>query len=108
MAHIIRITVGGIPYSISCDDDEAYVKSVAGELEHRMNVLAKEKPFLSTTMVAVMTALELADKERKASIEVVQQRLEIKKLTEELTCAKMEAEMYKKNLIDLGLLSEDE
>ena len=61
MANIIRITVGGIPYSISCEDDEAYVKSLANELESRMNTLAKNKPFLSTTMVAVMSALEAFD-----------------------------------------------
>ena len=37
MANIIRITVGGIPYSISCDDDETYAKAIASELEQPTN-----------------------------------------------------------------------
>lgn len=83
MSHTIRITVGGIPYSISCDDDEAYVKSIASELEHRMDKLAKSKPFLSTTMVAVMTALDCLDQSKKTAAENEQLRLEVKRLTEE-------------------------
>ena len=86
MANIIRITVGGIPYSISCDDDEAYVRAIAGELEHRMDVLAKNKPFLSTTMVAVMTALDCLDQSKKVAAENEKLRLEVKRLTEESAC----------------------
>lgn len=83
MANIIRITVGGIPYSISCDDDEAYAKAIANELEHRMDLLAKNKPFLSTTMVAVMTALDCLDLSKKTAAENEKLRLEIKRLNEE-------------------------
>ena len=91
MANIIRITVGGIPYSISCEDDEAYVKSLANELESRMNTLAKNKPFLSTTMVAVMSALEAFDTAKKTAAENEQLRLEIKRLMEEAACARLDA-----------------
>ncbi len=86
MPNIIRITVGGIPYSISCDDDEAYARAIAGELEHRMDVLAKSKPFLSTTMVAVMTALDCLDQSKKTAAENEKLRLEVKRLTEESAC----------------------
>ena len=58
MAHQIKFTVGGIHYCINSDDDEAYVKSIANELEQKMDILAKKSPFLSTTMVAVLAALE--------------------------------------------------
>ena len=86
MPNIIRITVGGIPYSISCDDDEAYARAIASELEHRMDVLAKNKPFLSTTMVAVMTALDCLDQSKKTTAENEKLRLEVKRLTEESAC----------------------
>lgn len=88
MANIIRITVGGIPYSISCDDDEAYARAIASELEHRMDTLAKSKPFLSTTMVAVMTALDCLDQSKKTAAENEKLRLEVKRLTEESACRK--------------------
>lgn len=89
MANTIRITVGGIKYSISCDENEAYVKSLANELEHKMDILAKSKPFLSTTMVAVMTALEYLDQNKKISLENEQLKLEIKKLAEKSTCERL-------------------
>lgn len=89
MAHIIRITVGGIPYSVSCDDDEVYVKNLASELEHRMNLLAKNKPFLSTTMVAVMTALDCLDQSKKVALENENLRLELKRLMEKSACQRL-------------------
>ncbi len=88
MANVVRITVGGIPYSISSEESENYIKSIANELEIRMNHLAKTKPFLSTTMVAVMTALEAYDTAKKAQNENAELRLQIKRLMEENTRAK--------------------
>ncbi len=97
MSNIIRITVGGIPYSVSCDDDETYAKALASELEHRMDVLAKNKPFLSTTMVAVMTALDCLDQSKKTAAENEKLRLEVKRLTEESACRKADQNRFGNN-----------
>ena len=85
MASIIRINIGGIPYSVSSGDDEQYVKSLANEVEHKMDTLIKAKPFLSTTMAAVMTALDCLDKAKKTEEENAALRLEITRLNEKLT-----------------------
>ena len=66
MANNIRLKIGGIEYSISSDDDETYIRRIAGELERRMNAVQTRSPFLSTTMAAVMTAMETLDEAKKA------------------------------------------
>lgn len=98
MAHTIRIKIGGIPYSVTSDEDEAYVRQLAGELEHKMNTLARQNPFLSTPMVAVLTALDAADAAKKEKQISEALRLEVKRLTEELTCARLEAGMANRKL----------
>lgn len=89
MANIIRINVGGIPYSVSSEDDEQYMKSLANELEHKMDTLIKAKPFLSTTMAAVMTALDCLDNAKKTEEENAALRLEVTRLNEKLALDKL-------------------
>ncbi len=98
MANKIRLKIGGIEYSITSEDDEAYIRRIAGELERRMNVVQSRSPFLSTTMAAVMTALETLDEAKKAESESEKLRLEIKRLLEECACAKMDAEVSRRML----------
>lgn len=90
MAHQIKFTVGGIHYCINSDDDEAYVKSIASELEQKMDILAKKSPFLSTTMVAVLAALEAQDAAKKAGAEIERLKLELKSALEESAIAALE------------------
>ena len=89
MANIIRINVGGIPYSVSSEDDEQYMKSLANELEHKMDTLIKAKPFLSTSMAAVMTARAWLDKAKKTEEENAALRLEVTRLNEKLALDKL-------------------
>ena len=98
MANNIRLKIGGIEYSISSEDDEAYIRRIAGELERKMNTVQARSPFLSTTMAAVMTALEALDEAKKAEAESENLRLEIKRLLEETACAKMDAEVSRRML----------
>lgn len=90
LAHQIKFTVGGIQYCINSDDDEAYVKSIANELEQKMDMLAKKSPFLSTTMVAVLAALEAQDAAKKAGGEIERLKLELKGALEESAIAALE------------------
>ena len=98
MANNIRLKIGGIEYSITSEDDEAYIRRIAGELERKMNTVQARSPFLSTTMAAVMTALEALDEAKKAEAESEKLRLEIKRLLEETACAKMDAEVSRRML----------
>lgn len=94
----IRMKVGGMEYAINSDEDEAYVKSIGARLDARLDALAKKNPFLSTTMVAILAALEAYDETKKAEQEIEKLRLEIKQLLEENAMSKMTAAMANRRL----------
>ena len=98
MTHTIKVKVGGMEYCITSDDDELYVKSLANELDRRLDTIAKNSPFLSTTMVAVFAALEAYDREKKQARENSELRLELKRALEDTACAKLEADILKRKL----------
>ncbi|MBQ3817222.1 MAG: cell division protein ZapA [Clostridia bacterium] len=88
MANKIRITVGGINYSIVSDESEEYLKELGAGLELRMNYFAKKNPFLSTTMTAVLAALEGYDNAKKAKAENEKLKSEINRLIAEIAVLK--------------------
>ncbi len=98
MKHTIKVKVGGMEYCIHSDDDELYVKSLAAELDRRLDTIAKNSPFLSTTMVAVFAALEAYDTAKKQSRENNEIRTELKRALEDCACAKLEADILRRKL----------
>ncbi len=98
MKNTIKVKVGGMEYCIHSDDDELYVKSLAAELDRRLDTIAKNSPFLSTTMVAVFAALEASDREKKQLRENNELRMELKRALEDTACAKLEADILKRKL----------
>ena len=98
MKNTIKVKVGGMEYCIHSDDDELYVKTLAAELDRRLDTIAKNSPFLSTTMVAVFAALEAYDNEKKQQRENNELRMELKRALEDTACAKLEADILKRKL----------
>lgn len=92
MANNIRFTVGGITYSISSEDTAEYIESLGRELDHKMDMLAKKNPFLSTTMVAVLAAMDAADAAKKAELENAELRRRLDDMTERYAIMKSAAE----------------
>lgn len=90
MANKIRITVGGIDYIISSEDEETYVRKIGDELNVKLDTLARNNPYLSTAMVAILAALEYCDNAKKAIASAEEAKTEFKRVSEELACARME------------------
>lgn len=101
MPNVVRLKIGGIEYSITADEDEAYIRGLGSELERRIGKIQQRSPFLSTTMAAIMSALESLDEQKKALAENEKLRLEIKRLLEETACAKLDAEIARRRLEEL-------
>ena len=95
MPNKIRLTVGGIQYSVVSDDSEEYIKSIGRELEMRMNYFAQKNPFLSTTMTAVLAAMEGFDAAHKAHEENEHLKAEMNKLLGEMAVLKSNQNAYK-------------
>lgn len=90
MANKIRITVGGIDYIISSEDDETYVRKIGDELNQKLDSLARSNPYLSTAMVAILAALDYCDNAKKAVVAAESAKAELKSISEELACARLE------------------
>ena len=70
MANQIRINVGGINYTVKSDESADYLKELGEELEQRLRRITKQSPTASTTMAAIIAALECADEAKKAKQEL--------------------------------------
>ena len=92
MANKIRFTVGGIGYSIVSEDSEEYIRALSKELERKMDRIEKQNPVLSTTMVAVLAAMDAADAEKRADIRCEELRSRLKEVTEQYKMARDEAD----------------
>ncbi len=57
----LTVTIHGFDYKLVSDDPKTYIKSVASYVDTRMNSIAAANKKLSTSMVAVLTALNIAD-----------------------------------------------
>lgn len=98
MVNKIRITVGGLDYIISSDEGEAYVRKIGEELNAKLDNLARNNPYLSTTMVAVLAALEYCDTAKKAVSKCEEARTELKVIAEELACARLEIDRARREI----------
>lgn len=102
MPNKIKLTVGGIDYYISSDDEEGYVRSVGDELNRRLDQITRQNPYLSTAMVAVFAALEYCDESKKAAQALEDCKMQIKGYVEESACAKLEADEARREIERLG------
>ena len=98
MANKFRITVGGIDYIIASDDDETYVRRIGDELNAKLDTLARANPYLSTTMVAVLAALDYCDSSKKATTQCEQAKADLKSTGEELACARLEIDSARREI----------
>lgn len=101
MANIIKFTVGGLHYAIASEDSEEYILSIGRELETKMSELGRENPRLSTTMVAVLAAMNEADARKKAEQELQQVQRELKEMTERCAVARGDADRLARQLTEL-------
>lgn len=98
MTNKIRVRVGGMEYCLNSDDEETYVKNLAAELDRKLDSIAKKSPFLSTTMTAVVAALEYSDQAKKKAMENEQLRHDLRRALEDSACAKLEADILRRKL----------
>lgn len=59
--HRTRVNVLGHEYVVRSDADEEYVKDIAAFVSARMSDIAERYNLVSSTKIAVYTALEIAD-----------------------------------------------
>ena len=70
MSERIRLNIGGNDYYITADDGKEYFEAIGRELDEKMTKMSCEKPYLSTPMVGVLTALGYADSYKRSLAEI--------------------------------------
>ena len=98
MSNKIKLSVGGIEYMVVTDDDEAQVRKVGARLNAELDKTKKANPSLSTTMVAVLTALGMCDELEKSERECEQLRLQLKKAVEDSACTRFDGEEARREI----------
>lgn len=90
----IKLTICNMPCSLISDDTEDYVLSVGKEVEKAIEDITRQSDRASTTMAAIITALNFCDSSHKANETADHLRAQVKDYVEELeTARKREQEL---------------
>ena len=98
MANKIRLTVGGIEYMVVSQEDEAFVRKIGDDLNEKLDQIKKSNHFLSTTMVAVLAALDYSEQLAKSRRECEQLQLQLKSAVEDAACARLNGEEARREI----------
>lgn len=90
MSNKLRIKVGGMDYIIASDEDTEYIRKLGEELNAKLDEIMKTNSYLSTSMAAVLAALDYCDKAQKTEQKCEEISTELKSVSEELACARLE------------------
>ncbi|MBQ2890810.1 MAG: cell division protein ZapA [Clostridia bacterium] len=83
----VKVTIGGISYSLTSDDDAAYIKKVAGLVDTKMKEIGEANSYLTNYSKAVLTAINIADdflKRNDKVREVINENEQLKRRINEL------------------------
>lgn len=98
MANKIRLTVGGIEYMVVSQEDETFVRKIGDDLNHKLDTIKRQNSCLSTTMVAVLAALDYSEQLAKSREECEQLKLQLKNAVEDAACARLNGEEARREI----------
>ena len=94
----VRVTIGGITYSLLTDETAEYTYEIAGEIDTQMKEILGGNPFVSSNQAAVLLAIDYADKSKKAEQLVETYRSQIKDYLKDTSEMQAERDFYKREL----------
>ena len=92
----VRLTVFGTECVVGTDDSEAYVRSIAAEVQDCMQALSRQNETASGSVIAIVAALSFCDDYHKANKSTETLREQSKGYLEDSTKARLEAEEARK------------
>ena len=102
MASKLKLNIGGIDYYINSDESEEYIRNISTNINGKLEEIARQNPYLSTTMVAVFAALEYCDAAEQAKAQIARLEQQAKTHVEDAACARLEAEEARREIERLG------
>ncbi len=92
----IRLTIGGLDYRLTTDEDVNYMKNLGEELDEIITDMLRNHPKLSQVQASVLCALEYADRYHQAERNADYLKAQIQIYMEDAARAKTEAEMARR------------
>ena len=94
----VKIEICGSEYIISSDETQEYVRELANQVESNMNDMMSYNTRISTTMAAIMTALEYADIAKKATDSADNMRRQVKDYLEDAARVRLNADEARREI----------
>lgn len=94
----IHMTIAGVDYCITTDDDPEYMKALGEEISQKIQRMLRENDTLSITMAATLVAMEYCDIYVKSENNADNLRKQIKEYLEESAHIRAELEVSKREL----------
>ncbi len=92
MLNKVKLQICGTEYSVSSEEPEEYMRELGVQLDRDMRTLMNNDERVSTTMAAVLTALNNADRAQKATQTADNLRAQMKDYLDDNARARQEAD----------------
>ena len=103
----VIVKINNAEYRIVCDADEEYVQRVAYHVDKKMRDIIAGDKRLSTSMAAVLTAVNIADEYKQAQEDNEKLRAQLLKYAEEAGASKLALDKIKSELNRLKAENQD-
>ncbi len=92
----VKLTIGGAEFVLSSDESTEYMEALGRAVDHEMRALMEENPRMSMNMAAVLTAINNADRARKAEAATDNLRTQVTDYLEENKALRAEMEALRR------------
>jgi cell division protein ZapA len=92
----VKLTIGGSDFVLSSDESTEYMEALGRSVDGEMKKLMEENPRMSMNMAAVLTAINNADRARKAEASSDHLRTQVTEYLEENKALRAEMEALRR------------
>lgn len=94
----VKINIAGVDYSLRTDESVELTMELAKEIDSKINEIRTENPFISTSQIAVLIALEYGCNCKKTEKKTEELRADMKNYLEDTAKAQSERDFYKREI----------
>lgn len=95
----VKLKICGYEFVVSSQDSEEYIRKTGAAIDEHIQKLMEYSPQMSTSMGAIMAAMDFCDEAFKARETADNLRAQIKEYFDEAASARTEAEEWKRKAI---------
>ena len=94
----VKMSVAGMDFTITTDEDPAYMSALGGDLNNKINRILRENDNISVTLAAMLVALDYSDKFVKTEDSADNLRKQLKEYLEESSSSRLKTDSAKREI----------